>query len=129
MINSRKSKSQKNRAKSRNIESFIKMVTKTETATVTEILQGESTVAEALDLVNELRVSDPFPNRTLGVLKRAFTYGQPCDPLEMGRAIRRLKGAIETVQQSEVLNKSEQQILISGLTGVGTTRAFRESCK
>jgi hypothetical protein len=126
----RVSKSQINRANQRSIDSFNKSISQdTSDHTIQEVLKGESTVNEALDLVNDLRKSDPFPNRTLANLKKCLTYGEKCDLTEMGRAVQRCKGAILTVQSSEKLNKCEQQVLISGLTGVGTTNAMRESCK
>ncbi len=128
MINSRKSKSQTTRTNARKIKELENLEVNSQ-YTMIEVLQGDADYVEALEMVEYLRVHERFPNKTLSRIQNAMTYGDKWNQSDMSKAVSLCEGAKIVIQASQRFNRSEQQILISGLTGKGTTRKFRESCR
>jgi len=124
----RPSQSQLNRAESRKVSELANLDCPSKFTNI-EVLQGKASYVEALEYVEFLRKHDQFPNRTLSNMQNAMTYGEKWNQSAMTRALSLCDGAIIVIKSSKIFNKSEMQILISGLTGKGTTRKFRESCK
>ena len=126
----RLSKSQRNRKKSRNLQAFIDMTTNASPEhSAVEVLQGKAGQNQALDAAESLRTDDAMPNRTLRRLLTGAMTGYNLPQVEMQRAVQRLHGACEAVDASESLNVAEKAVLRSALTGVGTTKAFRDACR
>ena len=126
----RLSKAKQKRQRSRNREQFLKMTTTGQaTHTAEDVLQGKAGHSEAIDLCEDLRKHDSMPLRTLGRIMNGEVSGKLVPTIEMTRSIAGMKGAIEAIEDSEVYNRSEKQVLKSGITGKQSSVAFRMACK
>ena len=126
----RLSASQKRRKKSRNLQAFVDMTTNASPEhSVVETLQGKAGKNDALDVAESLRTDDAMPNRTLRRLLTGAMTGDVIPQVEMQRAVQRLHGACEAVDASDTLNVAEKAVMRSALTGIGTSKAFRDACR